>query len=119
MVGTRNIGAFIKAIGEIKPKFAEVDLADSGDLVPAVTGKKIKLVTYLLIPAADVTMKFQTGASTDLSGAMSTAAKFGVGAGVPFPSWLLETKNGEKLNLVLGAAVAVKGHISYFLDSEA
>ena len=99
-------------------KFAKIDLAASGDVVSAVTGKKIRVLSYFLVSAGSVTAKFQSGASTDLTGAMSLIV------GVPnacdhappvhgMPTGYFETAPGEKLNLVLGGSVQVSGHLTY------
>jgi hypothetical protein len=99
-------------------KFAKVDLAASGDLVTAVAGKRIRVLSYKLVAAGSVTVKFQSGASTDLTGAMSQIV------GVPnacdhappvhgVPTGYFETEVGEKLNLVLGGSVQVSGHLTY------
>lgn len=99
-------------------KFAKIDLAASGDLVAAVSGKKIRVLSYLIVSAGSVTAKFQSAASTDLTGAMSLVV------GVPnacdhappvhgMPTGYFETSQGEKLNLVLSSGVQVSGHLTY------
>jgi len=65
-----------------------------------------------LTVAADTTVKFQSGASTDLTGAMTIKAGGGFTSGYD-PTGHFETISGEKLNLVLGTATQVSGWIKY------
>ncbi|MBA3755982.1 MAG: hypothetical protein H0X02_07060 [Nitrosomonas sp.] len=100
--------------------FASVSIASSGAnlLVSASATKKIKVLHYTLVADAAVTVKFQSG-STDLTGAMSFSANGGTSSptGTAAGGWLLETAVNEALNLNLGGAVGVRGHISYFLEA--
>jgi hypothetical protein len=96
----------------VKAKRVSVSLAASGDLVAAVTGKAIRVVAYSLSAAGAVTVKFQSNATTDLTGTMSLVT------GTPLPGlWNLnghfQTNSGEKLNLVLGGAVQISGWLTY------
>lgn len=99
-------------------RFAKIDLNASGDLVAAVTGFKIRVTSYKMVAAGAVTAKFQSGATTDLSGAMSLITGNEVGHDLgsdrhgEFVGYF-ETAVGEKLNLVLGGAVQVSGHLTY------
>jgi hypothetical protein len=101
-------------------RFAKIDLAASGDLVAAAPNRKIRVTSYKLVAAGSVTVKFQSGASTDLTGAMSliTGAEVGHDLGSDrcgeFVGYF-ETAVGEKLNLVLGGSVQVSGHLTYEL----
>lgn len=100
--------------GSRKPiKFAAINTATSADLVDAVTGKKVRVLSLFLALASTTTVKFQSGAATDLTGAMTLAAghlqlvlPFNVGG------WF-QTAAGAKLNLVLGAGVQTSGHLTY------
>jgi hypothetical protein len=94
--------------------FASVSVAASGanPVIAAVTGKKIRVLSYTLVADGAVTAKWRTAASADLSGAMSLAANGSLGSPlVP----LMETVAGEALTLTLGGAVGVRGHITYQL----
>jgi hypothetical protein len=100
--------------------FKVISVASSGSntLVAAVPEKKIKVLSYTLVCDGAVTVKWQS-ASTDLSGAMSFSANGGISTPVGSPSsgWLLETAINEALNLNLGGAVGVRGHLTYFLEA--
>lgn len=99
--------------------FAVINAASSGanTIVGATAGKKIKVLNYSLVADAPVTVKWQSGV-TDKSGAMSFGANGGISTpfGSPSSGWLLETDLSGALNLNLGAAVGVRGHLSYFLE---
>lgn len=99
---------------------AKIDLTSSGDIVAAVPGKKIRVTSLLLVASAAFTAKFQSGASTDLQGAMSMI----VGVPIPLPvapsmpgelRGHFETAVGEKLNLVLSGSGQVSGCLTYEL----
>lgn len=50
-------------------KYAAVNTIGSADLVAAITGKKIRLLSFVgLLGGIDATFKLQSGASTDLTG---------------------------------------------------
>lgn len=99
--------------------FASISCANAGSntLVAAVPTKKIKVLSYVLVADAAVTAKFQSN-STDLTGAMSFSANGGAASPVATPGggWLFETATGQALNLNLGGAVGVRGHLSYFIE---
>ena len=101
-------------------KTFKIDIAASADLVAAVPGKKIRVTGLHMVSANTVTAKFQSGASTDLTGAMSMAV------GVPHTlprspdrigefGGYFETAPGEKLNVVLSAGIQVSGFGTYEL----
>lgn len=99
---------------------AKISLSDSGDLVAASTGYKI-IVWAFHVRSADgtKTLKVQSGASTDLTGAMAGAsidadAICTGDCAIP----VFETALSEKLNLVCSAAVGVAGWLSYSLAKE-
>jgi hypothetical protein len=93
-------------------KFAQISAAASADVVAAVPGKKIRVLQYKVVVDAAMTVKFQSGASTDLTGAMPFAANGG--SSDPYsPVGLFETAVGEKLNVVLVGAGNIAGHLSY------
>lgn len=97
------------------PAFAQVNhaAASQDEVVAAQTGYKIRVLGYMIVAAGAVTVKFQS-ANTDLTPAMSMIT------GVPLPGgWggfgLFETAAGEALNITLGGAVQVSGHVTYTL----
>lgn len=95
-------------------KHAPIVASASGasQVVAGVAGKRIRVLGYTLVAAAAVTAKFQSNA-TDLTGALPLAANGGVSAasGPDVPSF--ETAAGETLNVNLGGAVQVGGHLTY------
>lgn len=100
-------------------KRAAVSAASSGDntLVAAVTGKKIKVLSLVLVAAGDVDVRLESAAGgTALTGVIELAAA-GNGFVLPqaFPGYQwVETAAGELLNLELSGAVQVSGLIVYY-----
>lgn len=73
------------------------------DLAAAVTAKSHVLLGGILVAgAAGASFKFQSGASTDLTGTMLLAAN-GVCVLPTVPDGYLNSAAGEKLNLVVSA----------------
>jgi hypothetical protein len=96
-------------------RHGKIDTVSSGDnvIVAAVTGKKIRITSYLLIPSAAVSLTWKSD-SDEISGTMDFAA---LGGAAPTGNaWapLLETAEGAALKLNLSAAVQVSGHVAYF-----
>ena len=99
----------------LTPKFAVISGTASGDntLVAAVVGKKIRVLAYHLVCAAEVAIRFESGASgTALTGVETYTAKEGVSNDY-CPLGLFETAAGALLNLELGGAVQVSGSLTY------
>jgi hypothetical protein len=107
--------AIIAAGVSLTPKFAAIDAATSGDntLVTGVTGKKIRVLSLMMISAGTVTARFESGASgTALSGQMNLIANSGFT--LPFnPVGWFETAAAALLNLELSAAISVDGMLVY------
>lgn len=82
-------------------------------LVAGVTGRKIRVLSAILVAAGTVSPKFQSGAGgTDLTGAMPMVAN-GV-ITLPFnPEGWFETAPGALLNLNLNVAISVTGVVTY------
>jgi hypothetical protein len=101
-------------------QFASINVAGAGDnqIVAADGTRKIKVLSYVLVADAAVAVQWRT-ATTPLSGAMSFAANSGAVAPPTSPSqgWWLETAVAQALNLNLSAAIGVRGHLSYFLET--
>lgn len=96
-------------------KHASIAASSSGDntVVAAVAGKRIRVLSYMLVAAGAVTVRFESGAGgTALSGQMSLAANGGAVANFNQGGWF-QTAAGSLLNLELGGAVSVAGHLSY------
>lgn len=99
------------------PQYAVIDHATSGNntLVAAVTGKKIRVLAFLLVAAGAVSARFESDADgTALTGVMSLAANAVVEASHNPAGWF-ETAAGELLNLELSGAVSVDGVLVYAL----
>jgi hypothetical protein len=96
-------------------KYAVISGASSGDntVVAAVTGKKIRVLSFFLVAAGAVTVRFESGASgTALTGVMSLAANGGLSCPLNELGYF-ETAAGVLLNLELGGVVQVSGHLTY------
>ena len=97
-----------------EPQFAPISTAASGNtqLVAAVAGAKIRIVGFLLVTAGTVLVKFVSGASPDLTGAMTLAVGKWISA-EQAPFGILETAVGQPLNINLGSAVQTSGWLVY------
>jgi hypothetical protein len=103
------------------PLSAAISTTTSGQtaVVAAVTGRKIKVLGYVLMAAGTVNVKWQDG-TTDLTGALPLTAQ--VGAVVPqcggegyHPEWF-KTTAGNALNLNCDSTVGVYGQVVYELE---
>jgi hypothetical protein len=97
---------------------AVIDNASSGDntIVAAVAGKRIRVISYTIVAAGAVTVRFESGASgTALTGQMSLAANGGVANAYNPGGVFADCGVNTLLNLELGGAVSVDGHLSYQL----
>jgi len=102
-------------------KYAVVNASASGSntVVAAVANKRIRVLSYVIIAAGDVSVTWQS-ASTAISGVMALAANGGAApaAGQAVPAGLIgqfETNQGEALTMNLSAAIAVGGHLTYLV----
>ncbi len=99
------------------PVFEVIDDASSGDntLVAAVTGKKIRVLSLILVSAGTMTVRFESGASgTALTGQMSLVDT--AGFVLPYnPRGWFETAAGSLLNLELSGATSADGCLQYQL----
>ena len=110
--------AVAKITEKIGTLHAVIDHASSGDntIVAAVAGKKIRVISYVIVAAGAVTVRFESGASgTALTGQMSLAANGGVVSGYDPGGCFDDCATNTLLNLELGGAVSVDGHLSYQL----
>jgi hypothetical protein len=96
-------------------KYAAIAAAASGDneLVAAVAGKKIRVLSLLLVVPSNLVIAFESDASgTALTGDMELGEKKPLV--LPFnPEGWFETVAGESLNLELAGATATAGCLSY------
>jgi hypothetical protein len=99
------------------PTFAAISAAASGQntlVAAAGAGLKIRVLGYVLVADAAVTAQWRSGATTALSGAMAFANNGGLSA--PEATFgHFETAANEALTMNLGAAVGVRGHLTYIV----
>lgn len=99
----------------VTPKYAVIDAATSGDntLVSAVTSKKVRVLSLLLVASGTVNVRFESGAGgTALTGQMNLVAN--TGFVLPYnPAGWFETASNTLLNLELSAATSVDGVLTY------
>jgi hypothetical protein len=95
---------------------AAIAASSSGDneIVAAIAGKRIAVYGYMLVAAGAVTARWESGAGgTALSGQMSFGANGGAVAPLSCDKAWMITGVGQSLNLELGGAVSVAGHVTY------
>lgn len=95
-------------------QFAVFNKTATGDLVSAITSKKIRVIAYAFVASAAFTVTFTSGTGpTSITGPMSVAANGGVSytGGIDAPAF--ETASGEKLAVTLSGTGTVAGHIAY------
>lgn len=99
--------------GRFPLKFAPI-VASTGttELVAAVAGLRIRVITYTVVTDTGIGISFKSG-STLISGVMTLAANNGISA--EHDVGLLETAPGEAFNLTQTAAATVGGHLAYIL----
>lgn len=100
------------------PQFANIKEVSSGDnvLVPAVSGKKLRVISLFLVAAGTVTVYFVDGADTAVAGDGTTGIALVANSGfsLPFnPVGWFETGSGESLDINLNGAVGVAGALTY------
>jgi hypothetical protein len=77
---------------------------------------KIYVVAFSLSFSGTVNAKFQSGASgTDLTGLYYGIANAGAGSAIAPPAFLFATAANTLLNLNISGAVAVGGHVTYYI----
>lgn len=121
--GSNNIGdvdVASVATGQGKTlQFAVVSentAADNAIVAAAGAGLKIKVVSYVLVASAAVSVTWKS-ATTALTGAMALAANGGISAVGQPSAHLFQTADNEALNLTNSGAVQVSGHITYFVEA--
>lgn len=87
--------------------------AATNEIVAAVTGKKIRVMSYAIVCGGGANTVTWVSGSTNISGPMGFASLGG--ASVDQTYGCFETASGEALNLTQSAAVAVGGHVAYIL----
>ncbi len=96
--------------------YASIDTAVSGDntIVSAVAAKTIVVVSYMLGVSAAVSVRWKSGAATNLSGAVAYAANGGAAMANPPSAPLFATGVNTALVLNLSGATQTSGHLSYY-----
>ena len=103
-------------------KQAAINASANGDnqLVAGVAGLRIRVVNFVLYPAAGVTAKLTDGpAGANLTGPMvrGTSGLYPGWAGLDMDGWSghFETSQGNDLTLNLNAGTQVGGYVNYVL----
>jgi hypothetical protein len=100
----------------LTPKFVAISAStDNGDvtLLAAVTSKKIRVLSYVVVADGTVSIRFESGTGgTALSGVMALVANAGVASGFN-PVGHFETASNTLLNLELTGTGNVMGHLTY------
>jgi hypothetical protein len=86
--------------------------ANNNTLVPAVAGKRIRVLQFALVCASAVNVTFQSDTGTALTGAMPFGANGGISTAFN-EGGHFETAAGELLGMRLSSAVQVSGWLSY------
>lgn len=98
-------------------KTAVINATSDGDntVVAAVSGKRIRVLGYVLNVNAAGTVQWKSGASTALSGAMEFVDGGGVAAApvTPYGKYWFKTGVGEALVLTTAVGVDGLGHLIY------
>jgi hypothetical protein len=93
-------------------QYASISATTSGDtqIVPAVSGKRIRVIAYAVISNLTVSIKFRSG-TTDITGSMRVVE--GGGIAHAYDGGLFETAVGQALNINLSANATVGGYVVY------
>jgi len=93
-------------------------LSQDNTIVSGDAGRKIKVVSYVLVAAATTSARWKSSGATALSGAMALSGNGGVSAQNQPSSPQFECADGEDLILNIGSgAGGVQGHVSYILEA--
>jgi len=92
--------------------YAPINATTSGDtqIVPAVSGKRIRVIAYAVIANATVSIKFRSG-TTDITGSMRIVE--GGGIAHAYDGGLFQTAVGQALNINLSNNATVGGYVVY------
>jgi hypothetical protein len=96
-------------------KVAPFNVTATGDqaLVPAVAGKKIRVLAITLTCSVATAVSFKSAAGTTLIQGMSFAANGGMDVNRMPHGWFCETAVGEALNMNNSVASNVRGSLCY------
>jgi hypothetical protein len=92
--------------------YALINATSFGDtqIVPAVSGKRIRVIAYAVIANATVSIKFRSG-TTDITGSMRVVE--GGGIAHAYDGGLFQTAVNQPLNINLSANATVGGYVVY------
>ena len=92
--------------------YAPINATSFGDtqIVPAVSGKRIRVIAYAVIANATVSIKFRSG-STDITGSMRVVE--GGGIAHAYDGGLFQTAVNQPLNINLSNNATVGGYVVY------
>ena len=92
--------------------YAPINAASFGDtqIIPAVSGKRIRVIAYAVIANATVSIKFRSG-TTDITGSMRIVE--GGGIAHAYDGGLFQTAVGQALNINLSSNATVGGYVVY------
>jgi hypothetical protein len=99
-------------LGQGVVTYVSVSLTGSGDLVAAVTGKRIRVIGLMMVASAAMTFKLQSDSSTDLTGVMTMTTGVPI-SWVPRPKGYTQTNVGEKLACVITGVGTIAGTLIY------
>jgi len=93
-------------------QYAPINATSFGDtqIVPAVSGKRIRVIAYAVIANLTVSIKFRSG-TTDITGSMRVVE--GGGIAHAYDGGLFETDVGQPLNINLSNNATVGGYVVY------
>lgn len=92
-------------------KFVAVNLTASGDVIAAVGGAKLRVMSLLISADAACSLKFQTDASTDVTGNIYVPASGTISLSNALG--LFEADASEKLNVVITGTANVGFTVGY------
>lgn len=92
-------------------KFKAVNITASADIIPAVAGAKLRVMSLLISASAACSLKFQTDATQDVSGTIYIPANGTVS--ISNPLGLFEADTSDKLNAVLTGTANVGITLGY------
>lgn len=116
VAGSAETNSIYQGVTALTPKFAVIVASASGrtTVVGNVGGKKIRVLSYVLVSNGSVNVKFQSAnvAPTDKTGLLYLVANSGVAAAFN-PVGHFESIAGEGIDINLSSASAVGGHLTY------
>ena len=115
VTGSLETSSIYSGTTALTPKFAAITASSSGatTIVAAVSSKKIRVISYVVVANAAVNIKFQSSTgNTDKTGLLYLGTNGGV-SGAYALTGHFETASGDALNINLSSAVAVGGHLTY------